>query len=177
LPSATDKYTTVAIAVHWLTVALVFTLFGLGWYMVDLPRGPDRSYYFALHKSIGLSVFALACFRLAWRLRHPPPPFPASISPWRAALAHAVHVGFYVMLVVQPLSGYLSSSFSGYATRWFGVPLPEWGWRDQAINEFFTEIHVLGSIALLLLIAMHVLGFLSHLLEGDDALLRRMRPW
>ena len=173
----TDRYSSVAIAIHWLTVLLVFGLFALGWTMVDLPKGPARSYYFALHKSIGLTVFALLCARVFWRLRHKPPPFPASVAPWRVALARTVHLSFYVMLLVQPLSGYLSSSFSGYTTRWFGMPLPVWGWRDAPLNEFFTEIHVLCSLALLLLIAMHMLGFLSHLLAGDKALLVRMRPW
>ena len=172
-----DKYTVVAILIHWLTVALVFALFALGWYMVDLPKGPARSYYFALHKSIGLGVFALLCVRMYWRFSHRPPPFPRSLPGWQARLARGVHLGFYAFLVLQPLSGYLSSSFSGYPTSWFGLPLPNWGWRDAPLNELFTEIHVLCSMALLVLIGAHLVGFLSHLVSGDQVLTRRMRPW
>ena len=50
-----EKYSTTAILLHWVMAILLFTLFGLGWYMVDLPKGSDeRSWFFALHKSIGL---------------------------------------------------------------------------------------------------------------------------
>ena len=102
---------------------------------------------------------------------------PSHLERWRAALARAVHLAFYVLLVVQPLSGYLSSSFSGYTTRWFGVPLPHWGWLDAPLNELFTEVHVIASIALLVLLCAHLLGVLSHLLAGESAMLKRMWPW
>lgn len=172
-----EKYTRTAMLLHWVTALLVFSLLVIGWYMVDLPKGPDRSHYFSLHKSLGLTVLALLCMRIAWRLRHPPPGLPGAIPGWQRGLARVVHLGFYVLLVVQPLSGYLSSSFSGYATRWFGIPLPQWGWRDAPLNELFTEVHVFSSIALVLLIATHVLGVLTHVLAGQWGLVRRMWPW
>lgn len=172
-----DRYTGIAIAIHWITAVLVFVLVGLGWFMVDLPRGPERGYYFALHKSIGLTVFALLVVRIIWRFRHPPPPFPEDLPWWRTVLAKIVHLAFYAVLIVQPVSGYLSSSFSGYKTQWFGVPLPHWGRHDPPLNELLTEIHVIGSIALVFLVACHLLGVLSHLAAGEGSLLRRMWPW
>jgi len=172
-----SRYTLVAMCLHWLMALLVIALIGIGWCMVDLPQGPDRSWYFALHKSIGLSVFALLVLRIAWRIRHRPPALPASVPLWQRGLAALVHLGFYAVLVVQPLSGYLSSSFSGYKTRWFGIPLPQWGWQDAPLNELFTEIHVISSIALVVLMLVHVLGTVSHLVSGEGALFRRMWPW
>ena len=162
---------------HWLMALLVIALIGIGWFMVDLPQGPDRSAYFALHKSIGLSVFALLVLRVAWRMRHRPPALPGSVPWWQRGLAALVHLSFYAVLVVQPLSGYLSSSFSGYKTRWFGIPLPQWGWQDAPLNELFTEIHVISSIALIVLVLVHLLGTVSHLVSGEGALFRRMWPW
>lgn len=171
------KYTAFAIVVHWVTAVLVLALIGLGWFMVDLPRGPDRGYYFALHKSLGLTVFALLVLRVAWRVRHRPPPLPDGLSWWRAALAKLVHLAFYAVLIVQPVSGYLSSSFSGYKTHWWGIPLPHWGHHDPPLNELFTEIHVISSIAFVLLIGFHLLGVLSHIAAGERGMLRRMLPW
>jgi len=50
-----EKYSNFAIFIHWLMVILLFVMIGLGWYMVDLPEGsPERTWGFALHKSIGL---------------------------------------------------------------------------------------------------------------------------
>lgn len=162
---------------HWTTMVLVLTLFALGWYMVELPQGPGRSGAFALHKSLGLTVLLLTVCRIGWRLAYHPPPLPASVGRWRIALAHAVHLAFYVLLLVQPLSGYISSSFSGYRTRYFGIPLPHWGHENPPLNEFFTEIHVISSVGLLSLIVVHVLGALGHLVTPGDRLFKRMVPW
>lgn len=175
--AASERYTRTAISLHWLMAILVVVMYGLGWFMVELPQGPQRGYYFALHKSLGLSLFALLCLRACWRLRHAPPALPDTLARWRVTLARSVHLAFYALLLLQPLSGYLSSSFSGYSTSWFGLPLPQWGWRDAPLNELFTEIHVVTSLALLLLLAAHILGVLSHVLAGESAMFRRMWPW
>jgi len=176
-PSEIPRYTRTAIALHWLMAVLVFVLFGIGWYMVDLPRGPDRSDYFALHKSIGLTVLLLLLCRVSWRLRHRPPPLSGEIGAVRIALARSAHLLFYVLLLVQPVSGYLSSSFSGYKTRFFGIALPHWGWKDPPLNEFLTEIHVIGSVAIAGLVVLHVLAAMSHLFSRGDRVFRRMVPW
>ena len=172
-----DRYTRVAMLLHWSTVALVVALYAIGWYMVELPKGPGRGESFALHKSLGLTVALLTCCRLGWRLCVPPPPLPTTIARWQRLLAGSVHHLFYVLLLLQPLMGYLSSSFTAYPTSYFGIPLPDWGDENPALNEFFTELHVAGSVALLLVIALHVLGALSHALTAGDRLVRRMLPW
>jgi len=171
------KYTTIAILLHWISALFVILMFTLGWYMVELPKGPARGEAFALHKSLGMTVFLLTVWRLSWRALHPPPLLPSSLPRWQVTLAHTVHVLFYVLLIMQPITGYLSSSFSGYSTAFFGVPLPQWGHPDPPLNEFFTELHVVGSITLLGLIVTHVAGALSHVLTPGDGLVRRMLPW
>ena len=172
-----QKYTRTAMLLHWLTVALVAALYGIGWYMVDLPKGPGRGDAFALHKSLGMTVFALTLIRLGWRVAHRPPALPSDLPGWQRTLAHAVHHLFYLVLFLQPLLGYLSSSFSPYSSSYFGLPLPDWGDNNPRLNELFTELHVAGSVAMLALIVLHVLGALSHLLAAGDQLVRRMLPW
>ena len=81
-----ERYTSLAVLMHWAVAVLVFFQLGLGSYMEGLPKGPDRSAYFALHKSVGLTVFLLAALRLVWRATHPPPPLPASMPRWQDAL-------------------------------------------------------------------------------------------
>ncbi len=174
---AAAKYSRIAMALHWATVALVAALYAIGWYMVELPKGPARGEAFALHKSLGMTVFLLTALRLAWRLHAPPPPLPATLARWQRLLATAVHHLFYLLLFAQPLMGYLSSSFSPYPSSYFGLPLPDWGEHNPTLNELFTELHVAGSVAMLLVIALHVLGALSHLFTPGDRLLRRMLPW
>ncbi len=80
-------------------------------------------------------------------------------------------------MFLQPLSGYLSSSFSGYATRHFGIPLPQWVGEDKFLNELFSSIHQASALTLCGLITIHLLAALSHALPGQEPVLRRMLPW
>ena len=82
-----NRYSLPAIALHWLIAALIVFLFGLGWYMVDLPKGPVRGPYFSLHKSVGLTVAGLALLRLIWRLTHHPPALPDVMPNWQRCAA------------------------------------------------------------------------------------------
>ena len=173
-----EKYTGGAMVIHWLMVVLIFTLFGLGWYMTELPKGsPERTWFFALHKSVGLTTALIAVIRVIWRLTHAPPALPATIEFWKRKLANATHHMLYVMMFLQPASGYVSSSFSGHSTSFWGVPLPDWGWKDQVLNELFTDIHGASSVALLSLIVLHILGALHHGIRAEDSVLRRMLPF
>ena len=175
--SMQSQYTRVAILLHWLMAALLVALFGLGWYMVDLPKGSDeRSWFFALHKSIGLTIALLACIRLCWRFTHSAPALPETVPLWQRRIAGLNHRLLYLMMVVQPVSGYISSSFSGYKTKFWGLALPHWGWKSPELNELFTNIHGISSLVLLFLIVLHLLGASVHLYRGEFSLLSRMLP-
>lgn len=171
-------YSLPAIVLHWVMALMIATLLVLGWYMVDLPRGPDRGATFALHKSIGLTVFALLLLRLAWRWFRPPPPLPAELPAWRRSGAVVAHVLLYLLMILQPVTGYLSSSFSGHGTTWFGlVELPTWAAKDAPLNQFFSDLHAICAVTLIALIAVHVSGALGHLFGREDHTFRRMWPW
>ncbi len=96
---ASERYTGTAILLHWVIALLVFALIGLGWYMVDIPKGtPERSYFYNLHKSIGLTTLFFILVRVAWRLTHVPPRLPRSLKRWEVAAyllvaLIALHVG------------------------------------------------------------------------------------
>jgi len=169
-------YGRMAISLHWLMVVLILIMYGPGWYMVDLPKGDERHLFFTTHKSIGLTVAMLALLRLYWRQVSPLPGKPVGMPGWKWILAEFTHGLLYAMMFLQPLTGYVSSSFSGYKTRYFGIPLPQWGWKDPVLNELFTEFHVICSIILLSLIILHVLAALSHLLVLKDGVFQRMWP-
>lgn len=169
-----NRYTLPAIALHWVIAGLIIFLFGLGWYMTDLPKGPVRTPYFSLHKSVGLTVAGLALLRLLWRLTHRPPALP-DMPDWQRRAAGFTHTMLYVFMFLQPVSGYISSSFSGYTTKYFGIPLPDWGWKDHILNQLFTDVHVVSSVILLCLIVVHVSGALQHAFK-HDGVVGRMLP-
>ena len=83
-----DKYTKIAIFLHWFVGLLVLSLIALGIYMHDIPKGdPDRAFFFNLHKSIGVTVGLLMLIRLWWRRKNLPPTLPNSIPGWQRRLS------------------------------------------------------------------------------------------
>jgi cytochrome b561 len=72
-------------------------------------------------------VLVLTVGRLLWRWRHPPPPLPATVVRWQAALAPIAHWALLLLLLAQPLSGWLMSSAAGVCVLWFAIfPCPTW---------------------------------------------------
>jgi cytochrome b561 len=173
--SASERYTPVAIALHWLIAALVLFQFAWGWWMQDIPKQPvgPRVDAFNLHKSIGITLFALMALRILWRLAHRPPPLPPMPS-WQARLAHGNHVALYGLLVAQPLIGYLGSEFSGFPVKLWGVTLPGWAGKNVAAKDWLSGAHLVVSWVILLCVLLHVAGALKHALVDRDGLLARM---
>lgn len=172
------RYDAVAMALHWIIAVGVLTQIFLGLWMIDIPKQPVgvRAYWFNLHKSIGITVGLLVLVRVGWRLTHRPPPLPPTIPTWQSQAAKASHVLLYVCMITMPLAGYLGSVFSGYPIKYFGSPLPGWGWKDDGLKEFFSTVHYSAAMSFIALIAIHVLAALKHGFIDRDGVLQRMLP-
>ena len=173
--NATGRYTTVAIALHWLIALVVIGQFVLGWQMLGIPKDPPgpRVTAFNLHKSIGLTLLMLMALRLAWRARHAPPP-PMPMPAWQERLARATHWLFYATLILLPLAGYLGSAFSGYPVKYFGITLPQWAAKHPQAKEIFEVTHLTLTWVLFTLFGLHVAGAIKHAFIDRDGLLARM---
>ena len=174
------KYTPPAIILHWIIACLIIILLPLGLYMVELPADavPSvRKPWFELHKSLGISVFLLMLIRVFWRITHRPPAFPETTTHRQKQFIAIVHIFFYISMLLQPISGYLSSTFSGYKTKIFGIKIPHWGWKNEELNNFFSGTHEVSAIILFGFILIHLLGVISHQLKGNGkSIIQRMLP-
>ncbi|MGE5089099.1 MAG: cytochrome b [Candidatus Levyibacteriota bacterium] len=165
------------VLLHWLVAISVIALLGIGWYMVGIPRQtPARGIFYNLHKSLGIVAAALIVALIARRLVHPSPPLPMSMPEWERRAASLGHVVLYVSLVLSVAFGYLTSSFSRFGPKLFGVPLPHWGWDDVALRERMAGTHRIVTFVLAALIALHVAAALKHLLVDRDGVFQRMLP-
>lgn len=168
-----QRYSLPAIVLHWVQAAIVLWLLWLGWTMIDMPKGAERTAAYGLHKSMGLVALLLVVIRLAWRHRSPAP---APIGQgWEVGVARMTHRLLYVFLLCAPLSAYLASSFSTYPLKFFGFEIIKAGWPDEGINGVFKLAHqafVWGGAGL---VALHVVGAIKHAIKGDGVL-RRMLP-
>jgi cytochrome b561 len=172
------RYTTTAIVLHWLIAVLVFGMIALGWSMQEIPKDPvgPRVNAYNLHKSIGMTVLLLTLVRALWRGTHPAPDFPP-MPRWQARTARAVHVILYVCLFLQPLTGYLGSAYSGYPVKLFGVTLPAWAPKIDAVKDAMSTLHLANSWVLVAALILHLAGSLKHALVDRDGSFRRMWPW
>jgi cytochrome b561 len=193
---STQRYTKTAIILHWLIGALIVFMFLLGWYMTELPKDADkvmsfdlfdlgiaqwnvaqemspRTFYFNLHKSLGVMILALVLFRIYWRLSHRPPALLSSLKAWERKLAAGGHHSLYLLMVLIPVAGIIMSLYSKYGLQWFGIKLLE-GLDNKDLRETFAEVHELLGTAMLVVLAVHVLGALKHRLIDKDDTMKRM---
>lgn len=172
-----DRYGAVAIALHWTIALLALAQLTLGWWMIGLPdkTGVQRD-WFNLHKSFGLTIGVLMLVRLAWRLARPAPPVPRSLPRWQALAARLNHRLLYAALLVQPLLGYLGSSFTSYPVKYFGLTLPNWGWSSPSIKAVCSAAHLGLACLIVVLIALHIGAALAHLARRDGVFERMWPP-
>lgn len=174
---AARRYGAVAQGLHWLIALLIVVMFGLGWYMADLPLGQRKFDLYQLHKSLGVTIFVLTLLRLAWRMRHPAPPLPTTMASWEKTLAKIAHVLLYLLLLLQPLIGFLQSNAANFPVVVWGVlPLPALLGADEPFAETLVDLHEWGARSILLLVALHAAAALRHHFMLKDDILRRMLP-
>lgn len=192
----TQRYNKVAVILHWLIAISIFAMFALGWYMHELPKDAPkvmsfdlfdmgiytlslaeevspRTFYFGLHKSVGITLLALIAFRLFWRITHRPPALPATLKEFEKKLATAGHHSLYLLMFLVPLSGVVMALCSKYGISWFGIQLVE-GLDNKVVRESFAEVHEVVGIIMLLVIALHIAGALKHKLIDKDDTHKRM---
>lgn len=173
-----QRYTRVAIGLHWIIALAILGTFALGLYMHELPLSPAKLKLFSYHKWIGVTIFALVLFRLAWRLGHRPPPPPPSMPAWQHHAAAAAHVALYLLTLAIPVSGWLMSSASGFQVVYLGIlPIPDLLGKDKVLAEQLKEAHKFLNIVMFAVVVLHVAAALKHHLMDRDEVLARMLPF
>lgn len=183
---ANNRYSTVAIVLHWVIAGLI--LFNL--YLAlqfDGLRGLAKFNAFQLHKSVGLTVLMLSLARLAWRLTHRPPPLPAEMPAWAKFGAHAAHWLLYGLMIGIPLTGWVvvSASPTNLPTVIFKtIPWPHLGFIHdlampvrRSLEDQVEQVHMLLGFGMGFLIILHVAAALKHQFLNRDEVLGHMLPF
>jgi cytochrome b561 len=191
-----NHYTKTAIVLHWLIGIAILAMFGLGWYMSELPKDAPkamafdlfdlgiynwqlteevspRTFYFNLHKSIGVTLLGLIVLRIIWRITHRPPALLDSLSAAEKKLATAGHHALYLLMLLVPVTGVLMALYSKYGLKWFCTDLFA-GLDNPAMRDTFKEAHEFLGVVMLLVIIVHVLGAIKHKLIDKDGTMDRM---
>lgn len=131
--AASERYTSVAIALHWLMAIAIIANLGLGLYMHELPNSPTKLELYACHKSIGACILMLLLVRLAWRFTHKPPALPASMPALEQRVAHGmVHgVPVHAALAANRLADEFFCRTTGHGIQPVPAPRPRRSERSR----------------------------------------------
>ncbi len=188
-PAKVLRYTNVAIVLHWAIAAMIFGLIGSGFAMMNLMgQGSELQYnVYQVHKSFGVMVLILTVARVLWRVFNRPPEEPDSVTPLERKASHFVHMAFYSMMILIPLSGWVLITVSPIQVEtvlffqswlpWPHVPgLTTLSESTQDLLYFLSHYaHAILAYGALILAGLHIAGALKHQLADGD-FIQRMLP-
>lgn len=177
-----SRYPLIQRILHW-SIALVVILVLAGGLTIDaygfeglvdaFGQGATNLLY-KYHKTFGIIVLAAMALRIIVKLRLGKPAYVRPLTKFERIASNAVHGLFYVLLVAQPVLGWLATGASDFPVEFFGWTLPPILPVDKALGETLYSIHGVVGRILLALIVIHISAALMHGLVKQDGVLRRM---
>lgn len=165
------RYNSVARAFHAVIAVLVIGNLLGGLLADELPKTWN---VIPLHKSMGLLILALSIGRVLWRFTWKTPPYRPALRSFDAKLAKIVHVIFYALILIMPLTGWIFSSAGKYGAAFFGIPVTLPITKGSPLAGFSAEAHEILGYAFAALVVLHVAAALRHHYLLKDGVLRRM---
>lgn len=171
------RYTASARLYHWATAVLVLGLIPVGIYLgkFDPPDGPLTDLLYLLHESFGVVLWVLVLLRLVSRLLRGVPPIPVGTSVLVHLVSRLNHAALYLVLLIQPVTGFLGNNAGGYKLVLFNlIAIPDPVGKNDKLSETLFALHGLGGWALVALVSLHLLGAAYHGLVRRDGVVARM---
>lgn len=177
MTTATTKYSPALRRLHWLMALLILVV-----YLAIEQRGlfgrgsPGRFVMMQSHFWLGLTVFALALWRISHRWRSPMPPITPPLPRWQHGIGVTMHVLLYAFFFVMPVLG--------IATAWTDekilylpftdIALPALLAPNEVLAHSLEDLHKAIGKAFYYVIGFHVLAAIYHHFVRRDDTLRRM---
>lgn len=172
----TNRYHSLSIAVHWITLALLIAVYAFIELRGIFPKGSAAyNVMKTWHFMLGLTVFGIVGIRLVLRLIFRAPPITPQPPSWQLWLAKAMHLALYAFLIVMPILGWLTLSAKGKVIPFFGLGLPALIGPDKSLGRELEEIHeTIGTVGYYL-VGLHAAAALfHHYFMRDDTVLRML---
>jgi cytochrome b561 len=172
--AAVSKYDPFARLLHWVIVVLLIAQYAVAWTMPDIHRGTQPVGLISWHLDLGTAIIAVMIVRIVWRFVRREPRV-AEGSLLMRQVAWLTHGLLYLLLIVEPLLGWINASSRGWPVTLFGlIPLPSLAAEGSSLGHTMGDIHQLIAWGLLGLVGLHVAAALYHHFLLRDGVLRRM---
>ena len=180
--SQADRYTTVAVTLHWVIALLIIGQIAGGLFMQNLPVNSLKFELYQWHKSFGILILLLSFARLGWRMTHPAPPLPPEMKAWEKSVAKLTHILFYVLMIGTPLLGWAMVSASPFNLDTVLFKLIPWPHipgipQSEGLEGVFKNTHEILAKGIIALLLLHVGAALKHHFVERDTVLTRMVPF
>lgn len=147
----------------------------LAWILGTLNEdaGSFEKIFMIAHYTLGISVFLMVGFRLLWRFMNITPEHVVN-NKFLIFISNSVFIFFYSLMLIIPLSGYLTMNFKGRNPVFFGYEIPSLFGYSENWEDIMGEVHELLSTVLIVLIVLHVAAALFHHFIRKDSTLKRI---
>ena len=164
-------------ALHWLVVALLSFQFITALLLPHIKVDTIPNTIVNLHFSFGIVILSVMVVRWLHRCLRPVAVAPGGASTLERLLARAMHISFYVILMIGPFLGWASASAHNVPVSLFGLfDLPAIAPRGAKWGSLAGDIHGYAMWTLLGLVGLHAAAALFHHFIRHDDVLRRMLP-
>jgi cytochrome b561 len=178
-----ERYSKVAMGLHWLIAGLLAFQVGLADAWENAPNRLQAFDVAQFHMAIGISILILTSARVVVRFTKPRPDHQADAT-WAVKLSGIVHFLFYAVMIMAPLTGWLAVSTGRVSAPFdmfglFHFPLIP-GLDDlsadvrHTLHSFGEQAHGFVAKLLVPLFLLHVVGALRHQLLLRQPTIERM---
>ena len=170
------SYDRVLKTIHWTSLLLIAAAYTAVW-ASHAVAGREHAMLVQLHRSLGLTVFALTLFRLGWRCRARIPELPLDLPRLQRAAARTTERLIYLLLALQPMLGVLDTNARGRRIDFYFLgELPAIIGRNKLLGSGAAAAHQFVGYLFLGVIALHAAAALFHHFIRRDDVLRAMLP-
>jgi cytochrome b561 len=136
----------------WTTLAFVAASFILALVGEEAPPPDFRAHVLHWHEWFGLLALATALAAIVARCFEPRHLLP--MPHWLPRIRRSLEVALYVLLLLQPLSGWLLAGHEGRLATLFGWPLPPIASPSSRLADYGLVYHGLGGALILVIAAL-----------------------
>lgn len=178
----TDRYAYPHRVLHWLVAAVLLFSLATGLTLGTLGFEGARdtlgmavtNLLYTTHKTLGVIILGLMIARVVTRSIFVVPLHDPPLSAFQYTLSHSVHALLYLVLLIQPVLGWVATATGGFPVQFFHWTLPPLMGENEALSEQLYTWHAWVGWTILVLIALHIAGAFYHWLLVRDGVMKRM---
>ncbi len=172
-----DRYSTLSITLHWLTLVLMAAIYISIELHESLPRGHAlRRPMEDWHIYLGVCLLPIALFRAVTILRAKIPAIVPQPPTWQMRITKLMKVYLYVLMIGAPLIGWIMVNAEGHVVSLWGLALPSLVSESESLAGLASEAHEVLGMSGYFFIAIHAFAALYHHYLVKDNTLKRMLP-